>query len=97
MKVKLHFFYHIGSFSGMDTDNLRLHQSIITNHPDIVKSYVEFNDSDSLAPLILDYAVSTNTVVPLSNALNAVVTYKTRYKKSDDAPATLSFGLGKSV
>ena len=95
---EVQFLCHIDSCAGMNTGNLLLHQWIITNHPDIVESYEEYNDAKPFVPLRLDVAIPTNDADNnLDNQLTAVVTYKTRYRMADGTNATLSFGLGKDI
>ena len=64
-----------------------------------MSAYEEFNDSNPFSLLLLDCAVPTiagendNT----DGKLTAVITYKTRYTRSDGTQATLKFGLGKDI
>ena len=76
-KNETSFLCHIENYAVMNTGNLHLHEWVVTNNPDLVESYLEFDDSDLSVPLILDCAVPTNTTMTLSNTPNAIVTNKT--------------------
>ena len=45
------FFTYVDSCAGMNVVNIQLHQCIITNNPDILESYIQFNNKNSFVPI----------------------------------------------
>ena len=45
------FFMYVNSCAGMNVVNIQLHQCIITNNPDIMESYIQFNNKNSFVPI----------------------------------------------
>ena len=93
------FSTHVDSCAAMNVGNLRLHHWIITTNPNIVESYIQFDDENPFDPIALNCAVDKNpsTHTDMGNKLTAMVTYKTRYFDDKHNPVTLSFGLGANV
>ena len=91
------FSCHIDTCAAMNTGNLRLHQWIMTEYPEIVESYEEYTDANPFNPIALDCAVPVSNQDDNSNKLTAVVTYKTRYVDKSGKKLTISFGLGESI
>ena len=88
---------HLDSCAAMNTGSLVLHQWIITNYPEIVQSYEQFDDNTPFAPISLACAVPSADSKKNENKLTAVVTYKTRYFTKEGKRVTLSFGLGLGI
>ena len=51
------FCTHIYSCAGINFGNIRLHQWIITTNPDIVESYIKFDDENPFNPVRLNFAL----------------------------------------
>ena len=94
---EISFSCHLDSCAAMNTGNTLLHMWIMTNYPDIVDSYEQFDDSDAFLPITLDCAIPATAAEKDAGKLTAVVTYKTRYHGNDDQPLLLSFGLGDAI
>lgn len=89
--------FNLDTCAGMTTGNKRLHQYIITNFPEIVHSYEEYNGSNPFSPIVLEGVTSNGDNSDFETGkLTAVVTYYTRYK-NDGKAVTISFGLGDSI
>ena len=92
------FLCHIDSCAAMNTGNLLLHQFIITNHPNIVAEYIQYDDSEPFDPIQLQCAV--NDLDKITNdhgKLTAIVRYRTPYTYANGKPVLVSFGLGADV
>ena len=48
------FFTHVESCAGMNVGNLKTHQWIITTNPDIMESYIKFDDNNVFDPIRLN-------------------------------------------
>ena len=81
----------------MNTCSLILHQWIISDHPNIVESYEQYNDIKPFAPISLACAIPSSEENKQDSKLTAVVTYKTRYHDSNGKSVTLSFVLGLAI
>ena len=81
----------------MNTGSLILHQWIITQYPEIVKSYEQFDDTNPFTPISLACAIPSAEADKQKNKLTAVVTHKTRYFSKQGKRVTLSFGLGLAI
>lgn len=46
--------FNLDTCAGMTTGNKKLHQYIITNFPEIVHSYEEYNGSNPFSPIVLE-------------------------------------------
>lgn len=89
--------FNLDTCAGMTIGNKGLHQYIITNYPEIVHSYEEYNGSNPFSPIVLEGVTSNGDNSDFETGkLTAVVTYYTRYKHNDEA-VTISFGLGDSI
>lgn len=89
--------FNLDTCAGMTTGNKKLHQYIITNFPEIVHSYEEYNGSNPFSPIILEGVTSTGDNSDFETGkLTAIVTYYTRYTVNGEA-LTISFGLGDSI
>ena len=94
---ELCFLCHIDSCAAMNTGNLRVHKYIMTEHPEIVCSYEQFDDENPFEPLSLACAVSMENITATYGKLTSVVTYHTQYKDKNGIPVKLAFGLGAEV
>lgn len=89
--------FNLDTCAGMTTGNKKLHQYIITNFPEIVHSYEEYNGSNPFSPIVLEGVTSTGDNSDFETGkLTAIVTYYTRYTVNGKA-LTISFGLGDSI
>ena len=92
------FLCHVDSCAAMNTGNLLLHQYIITNHPEIVAEYIQYDDVEPFDPIQLQCAVTESTDTPAEQGkLTAIVRYYTPYQYTDGSPVLVSFGLGRDV
>ena len=95
--IEIPFLCHINSCAAMNTGSLLLHMWIITNYPSIVESHEKFDDAVPYQPIILHYAIPASDTEKDTCKLSAVVSYKTRYNKSDGNMMNISFGLGEVI
>ena len=94
------FLCHIDTCAAMNTGNLKMHQYVMTEYPELVLNYSRYDDRDPFLPIELQCALSEeNSTAPTdeANKLIAVVTYRTPYIDQKGKPVTLSFGLGENV
>ena len=100
-KKSVGFLCHLDTCAAMNTGNLKMHQYIMTEHPELVIDYSRYDDRNPFVPIELQCALSEEgaptTVVNEANKLIAVVTYRTPYVDQAKKPITLSFGLGENV
>ena len=91
------FMCHLDTCAAMNTGNLRVHQWLITKHPEIVAEYLQYDDKKPFEPLQLLCAVKDLQATESEHGkLTAIVRYKLRYKQSGKQ-CYLSFGLGADV
>jgi len=92
------FRCHIDTCAAMNTGNLAIHQWIITNYPEIVSEYIQYDDAHPFDPIQLQCAVKDLEKAKQDHGmLTAIVRYKSRYLTGDGNPLIISFGLGSSV
>ena len=89
------FCTRVNSCAVMNVGNLRLHKWIITTNPDIVESYIQFDDENPFDPIRFNFAFSEEKS-DLKGGLTSLVTYKTCYKDAFKN-LLLSFILVKDV
>ena len=79
----------------MNIRNIKLHQCITTPNPDIIESYIKFDNYNSFDPILLncDLDKEKNN---LKRSITSPVTYITHYKDANKK-IILSFGLVKDV
>ena len=88
----------LDSCVGLNIGNLSVHQWIATTHPQVVRSWIDFDDKDRFEPLALNCAVEDRMVATNNNGkLTAMVSCYTRYLTLDKMLVIVSFGLGKDV
>ena len=93
---KATFCTHVDYCAGMNVGNIKLHQWIITNNPDIVESYIKSDDDNHFDRIRLNCTLDEKNN-NLIGTLTSMVTYITRYKYSNEKPILISFGLRKYV
>ena len=81
----------------MNTGSLILHQWIVTQYPEIVHSYEQFNNAQPLAPISLACAIPSSEPEKESSNLTAVVAYKIRYTNNDKQIWPFHLALGQAV
>lgn len=99
-KSDISFLCHLDTCAAMNTGNLRMHQYVMTAHPELVVSYSRYDDREPFMPISLQCALSDDNNVGETNDENklvAVVTYRTPYTSNTGDAITLSFGLGHNV
>ena len=88
----------VDTCAAMNTGNLKVHQWIMTQYPEIVAEYVQYDDEQPFQPLKLECAVKDiPTQDDLSGNLTAIVRYWTRYTEPNGQRAVISFGLGRDI
>ena len=88
----------VDTCAAMNTGNLKVHQWIMTQYPEIVAEYVQYDDEQPFQPLKLECAVKDiPTQDDLSGNLTAIVRYWTRYTEPNGQRAVFSFGLGRDI
>ena len=85
---------HLDSCAAINTGSLILHQWIISQYPEIVASYEQFDDSNPFIPISLDCVIPSQQAEKQASKLTAVVTYKTCCQDKEGNKITLSFGFG---
>ena len=94
------FLCHLDTCAAMNTGNLKMHQYIMTEHPELVINYSRYDDRNPFLPIELQCALTeenNDATTNEANKLTAVVTYRTPYTDKSNEPITLSFGLGENV
>jgi hypothetical protein len=83
----------------LNTGYLLFHQWVMSERPDIVAEYLEFDASNPFEPVKLGGAIRDPANVDLTDHgnLTAVIRYYTPYADNDGNPITLSFALGPDV
>ena len=95
---ELSFICLVDTCAAMNTGNLLVHQWIMTQYPELVAEYIQYDDENPFQPLKLECAVKDLAKADdLSSKLTAIVRYWTRYKEPNGKRAMLSFGLGKDI
>jgi len=94
---ELCFLCHVDSCAAINIGNLRVHEYIMTEHPEIVRSYEQFEHENLFEPLSLACAVSMENIIATYDKLISIVTYHTQYKDTSGIPLKLAFGLGAEV
>ena len=95
---KVPCIFYLDSYASMNSDNLLVHQWLVTKYPDIVDPYEQFDDANPFRTIVLSGNIDTDDMENFeSGNLTAVVTYKTRYDKVYGTPVKVSFGLGWSL
>ena len=64
------FFTHVNSCLGMNVENLKIHQWIITNNKDIAESYIKFDDYNPFDPIRLNFSLDEE-----KNNLKGILTF----------------------
>ena len=91
------FLCHMDTCAVMNTDNLAVHQWLITTQPHMIVEYIQFDDSHSFEPLQLHCTVEDLVKTDFMHGkLTAIVRYWLRYKQNGKR-VILSFGSGDSV
>ena len=75
-------YTHVDSYAVMNVGNLKLHQCIITTNPDIVESYITFDDDNPFEQICLNCALDKQNNNLRGNP-TSLVTYITRYKYAE--------------
>ena len=94
------FLCHVDTCAAMNTGNLKLHQYIITQNPELVHEYIQHDDAEPFEPIKLLCAVESKPDASSTidtGRLTAVVRYRTPYTTTEGKPVLLSFGLGSDV
>ena len=94
------FLCHLDTCAAMNTGNLRMHQYIMTEHPELVVNFSRYDDRNPFRPIELQCALAeegNDAGTKEANKLIALVTYRTPYTDKSNEPITLSFGLGENV
>jgi len=83
----------------LNTGYLLFHQWLMSERPDLVAEYIQFDDTNPFEPIKLGGAI--RNPADFTNAdhgnLTAVIRYFTPYHDADGSPITLSFALGSDV
>ena len=95
--TEIPFSCHLDSCAAMNTGSLLLHMWITTTYPSIVECYKQYDDAVPFQPIMLDCAIPASEAEKDTGKFSAVMTYKTRYKKSDGNMTTISFSLGEAI
>lgn len=91
------FLCHLDTCAAMNTGNLRVHQWLMTQYPDIVAEYLQYDDETPFEPLQLQVAIKdVEKAESKHGKLTAIVRYHLRYKQGNNK-CFLSFGLGSGV
>ena len=70
---------HVYSCAGMNVGNIQLQKWIITTNPDIMESYIQFDNENHFEPIHFNFALDEEKNY-LKGNLTSLITYKTRYK-----------------
>jgi hypothetical protein len=91
--------FNIDTCAGMNTGNLDIHKYVITNFPECVHSYEEYNDENPFTPISLEgVTTDTESVENFETGkLTALVRYYTRYINEKEDHELLCFGLGRGI
>ena len=91
--------FNIDTCAGMNTGNLDIHKYVVTNFPECVHSYEEYNDENPFTPISLEgvTADEESTANFENGKLTALVRYHTRYINDKKEHELLSFGLGHGI
>jgi hypothetical protein len=83
----------------LNTRYLLFHQWVMSERPDLVTEYIEFDVDNPFEPIKLGGAICDPFDFNASNHgnLTAVIRYRTPYQDQTGSPITFSFALGTDV
>ena len=73
------FYTLVDSCAGMNVVNIQLRQCIITTNPDIVESYIQFDDENPFDPIRLNFSIG-EAKNDLKGRVTSLVTYQICYR-----------------
>ena len=89
--------FHMDTCVAINTSNLMVHKWLVTQNPELVAEYIQFDDAYPFDPIQVHCAVEyLATIKSMYSRLTVIVRYWLRYKQ-DGRCVLLSFGLGDSV